>query len=372
MLRGSMAGGKLLILSVGYGQGHHSAARAMAEYYAEGGWKCTVIDPCAEAYPVLFRLTQAFYGFCVRKAPWLWGILYSLTGNADWAGMVRRPPFRALRSYIRRVLVEQSPDLILCTYPLFAYMLDEAEVKEGGVVPYAVVVTDAREISRPWMRSEAPLVLVPDSESRSRMMARYTLSNCAVVATGFPVRRCFGPAAERTAPGPEKINVVYGAYRRIRGVVNDIQALLGAFPQLKLTVLAGTRADVLERVFSAECSSGRLRVLAETKQMAKLLSAAHVYIGKAGAATVFECYASHTPVLVNYVLPGQEEGNLELLEDDGAGRHVESTAHLVSTLQQLVQDDALLWKKMSNAMRKAARSDGARQIARAIQQMYGI
>lgn len=367
-----MAGHRLLILSVGYGQGHHSAAWAMAEHYAAEGWECAVIDPCAEAHPVLFRLTQLFYGFCVRNAPWLWGIMYSLTGNADWAGMVRSPLFSTLRSYVRRVLDEQAPDLILCTYPLFAYLLDELKEKGAAVAPYAVVVTDAREISRPWMRSAAPLVLVPDSESGKRMRERYALSSAAVVAAGFPVRGCFAPFADRVAPGQFCINVVYGAYRRIRGVVNDIQALLSAFPQLKLTVLAGTQSTVLERVFSEECSCGRIRVLMETDRMAELLSAAHVYIGKAGAATVFECYATHTPVLVNYVLPGQEEGNLELLLDDGAGRHVESTAHLVATLRLLVQDDAAVWRKMRRAMQEASRSDGARQIDRTIQSFYGI
>lgn len=367
-----MAQGKLLILSVGYGQGHHSAARAIAEYYVAEGWECTISDPCADAHPVLFRLTQFFYQFCVRKAPWLWGVMYSLTGNADWAGMVQRPLFCSLRSHVCRLLDETSPDLILCTYPLFAYLLDDLKAKGETVAPYAVVVTDAREISRPWMRSEASLVVVPDSESGNRMRERYALSPCAVVATGFPVRSCFRPSAERTPPGSQEITVVYGAFRRIGGVVDDIRALLGSFPQLKLTVLAGERAGMLKRVFFAECSLGRLQVVAETNQMTDLLSAAHVYIGKAGAATVFECYASHTPVLVNYVLPGQEEGNLELLLDDGAGRHVESTSHLVATLQQLVQDDAVVWRRMSQAMQKAERSDGARRIARTIRQMYGI
>ena len=68
----------------------------------------------------------------------------------------------------------------------------------------------------------------------------------------------------------------------------------------------------------------------------------------------------------------REEGNLELLLDDGAGRHVESTAHLVATLRLLVQDDAAVWRKMRRAMQEASRSDGARQIARTIQSFYGI
>ena len=74
---------RLLVLSIGYGQGHHSAGAAIAEYYSSTGWEARMVDACSEACPFLFRLTQEFYRFCVRRAPWLWGVTYSLTDTAD-------------------------------------------------------------------------------------------------------------------------------------------------------------------------------------------------------------------------------------------------------------------------------------------------
>lgn len=362
---------KIMLLSVGYGQGHNSAAAAIEEHYADKGWDAVTLDICELAHPWLFRLTQIFYRFCVRRAPWLWGVTYSLTDTADWAAMVKRPFFRRMVHTMRREIEIWQPDAVLCTYPLFAYLLDVLHEAGVRVPPYAIVVTDAREISRPWMRSRAPRVFVIDPESQRRVVRRYALPAGMVRVSGFPVKKCFQQRRECVHLDTE-LRILYGAYRQTRGVVNDITALLSAFPQLKLTVLAGERSRKIRNTFSHECDSGRLVVLPHTNRMAELLRNSHFYVGKAGAATMFECYAARVPVLVNFTLPGQEQGNLELLVEDAAGCHVESTSHLIRTVQNLLEKDAEGWRLMCAAMQQSERYGGADKIARELDNMLNI
>ena len=362
----------LLILSIGYGQGHHSAAAAVQEYYAAQGWCARVADVCELAQPGLFRLTQHFYDFCVRRAPWLWGVTYSLTGTADWSVLVRNPLLRRGLACLRDMLREYSPELVMCTYPLFAYMLDELQQRGEHIPPYAMLVTDAIEISRPWMCSRCPLVLLPDSVSCRMVRERYGLREDAAVVSGFPVRTAFVPSTDRLPPGSEQLRMVYGAYRQTGGVLADIQGLLGTFSQLKLTVIAGRRARMLRRYFAAYCETGRLEVLASTARMPELLAESHFYVGKAGAATMFECYAAHVPVLVNFTLPGQERGNLDLLLQEGAGCHVESTAHLIATVQSLLCNGARGWMSLCAAMQQSGRIGGAAGVAQAVRKKFGI
>ena len=363
---------RLLVLSVGYGQGHHSAAAALAEHYTECGWDAQVADVCQMAHPWVFRITQLFYQLCVRRAPWLWGITYSLTDTADWCCMVRRRTFRGTIRCLRTLLRELQPDLIICTYPLFAYMLDKLKADGEQVPPYAVVVTDALEISRPWLLTQAELLLLPDEYSRLRVMERYALPAEKVAATGFPVRRVFSPSVKRTPPDDATLHVLYGAYRQTGGVVNDIAALLETFPQIKLSVIAGGRAAYLQTQFAPYCADGRLMIIDSTDDMAALLAESHLYIGKAGAATVFECYATVVPILINFTLPGQERGNLELLEKENAGIHVESTAHMVATVKRLLSNGALGWLECCQAMRRVNRSDAARRAACEIRSKLGV
>lgn len=361
---------RVLLLTVAYGQGHNSAATALAEEFKSRGWETSIADPCAQTSAVIFPLTRLFYRFCVRRAPWLWGIAYAQTETADWAHAVPQWPLSEITRQIETLLREQGPDVVICTYPLYAYMLDVLHRCGNFYGRYAVVVTDSLEISRPWMLSQAPLVFVPDEYSEQLVRNTYALSPDALRCCGFPVKRGFAVAEEVEGPSAEHLNIIYGAYRSTHGVRQDIDALLSSFPQLRLTVLAGSRADKLAAVFSDAVSGGRLKVLPSTSRMADLMHHAHFYIGKAGAATMFECYASQLPMLVNFALPGQERGNLELLLRDRAGCAVSSTADLISTIRLLMADGAHGRHMLRSNMKRADRADGAPRIADEIERRW--
>lgn len=349
---------KVLIFSVGYGQGHHSAALALAEVFAARGYACRVCDPCALARPRLFSWTQAFYRFCVRRAPWLWGITYAQTDTANWRKAVRMPLLGAVKLQIEQLLAAENPDVVICTYPLYAFMLDALQSEGSFHGRYAVVVTDALEISRPWLQSAAPLVVVPEALSAEKVRTQYGLSRETVKPLGFPVRRAFRESRRLSQPTAENLHIVFGAYRSTREVVRSVRALLSAYPKAHLTLLCGKRERRFRSLLAELCAAGSVDILASTERMAELLAESHLYIGKTGAATMFECYASRVPMLVHFALPGQEQGNMELLMHDGAGLCAQSPAELVGAVQLLLADDAARWRQMRAAM-AAAQYDGA-------------
>ncbi len=312
-------GKKLLLLSVGFGQGHHAAAAAAAEEFTTRGWQCRTVDPCREAHPFVFGISQAYYRFCVRRAPELWAVTYAMTDAADWTRCVRWPLLKEATEYIEQQLQEWQPDLVICTYPLFAYMLDAIAARSGRSHPYAMLVTDAIAVSSPWMKSRAPLVFVPDALTHAQVTARYGLPDERVIAAGFPVRHSFTPSS-LSAPTKQTLRILYACYISRRRSLEQVSAMLTAFPEAHITVLAGDFATLFHRHFAADVKAGRLTILQQTQEMPRLFATHHVYIGKAGAATVFEGYSARIPLFINYALPGQEQGNLELLERDGAGQ----------------------------------------------------
>lgn len=336
---------RLLLLTVAYGQGHNAAAAAIAEEFEARGWDTRTLDPCAMSSPAVFRLTQNFYNFCVRRMPWLWRVTYAQTDTADWAEGVRLPILRGCTRRLAEEVKSYAPDAIICTYPLYAYMLDDV----GITIPCAMVVTDAIEISRPWIKSHASLVCLPDAESYRLMEDRFGFFDSACT-TGFPVRRAFTPPQQRSLPTREDLGIVYGAYDSTRRVVDDLRCLLTAYPGCRITLIAGKRAARMRCLLSREVQSGRLRILDATNEMDVLFRNNHLYIGKAGAATVFEAYACHLPVIINYALPGQEQGNLQKLQQDGAGVYACGAPDLLHTIDTLLASGAARWQSMVAAM----------------------
>ncbi len=363
---------KILLLSAGYGRGHHSAAYALAEEMQRRGWIADVLDACAESSPLLFNLTRNFYRTCVRRLPWLWGLAYAQIDSANWAHLLRLPGISSSVEFLRRYLQSSRPQLVVCTYPLYAYMLD-AFAREGWFhTPYAVVVTDALSVNSAWILSQAPLICLPESDGCATLTRRFSISPTRVVASGFPVRSAFYPCPYLPTPKPngEGLHIVYGAHASLPRVRDDLAALLNAYPCCHITVLAEEREPHLRRILESESQNIPTSSLcfygADGADTAIPLRNAHLYIGKAGASSVFEAYSTCTPMLINYALPGQEEGNLQLLLRDGAGMRIGSTEELLLTMHRLMEHDANGLKRMRRAMQNANRGGGASGTADAL------
>jgi processive 1,2-diacylglycerol beta-glucosyltransferase len=68
-------------------------------------------------------------------------------------------------------------------------------------------------------------------------------------------------------------------------------------------------------------------------------------------------------MLVSQIVPGQEEGNYELIRRHDAGALAETPAEIVATLQRLFADDAAVWRRWRTNLKKIAHPAAARQIA---------
>lgn len=351
---------KALILTVGYGHGHYSAAKALEDGFIARGIKARVEDPCEADATGLYTLTKAYYKMCVRRMPWLWAMAYSQTETADWHNKVNWPLIRRATMHLADLIFSWKPDVVVCTYPLFAYMLDFFRQHFGCDVPYAVVVTDALEISKPWVKSHFDMLFVPDEYSREKLLDRYGLRPSRVFDAGFPVKKQFLSVSHKNVPDFQHLNVLYGVHINPARAVRQIRSIVETFPFSRVVVLAGPHQRYLMRKLKGLLIDRRLLVLDSSDKMHELLKEAHVYIGKVGAATMFECYACGVPMLANYALPGQEQGNLELLLLDECGLWVGGSDDICYTLSQLMSQGACLWQRMRNNMLAARkRSNGS-------------
>lgn len=362
---------KVLILTVGYGHGHRSAAEAIAERFQARGVSVRIEDPCEADTSGLYALTKEYYQFCVRRMPWVWSVAYSQTETADWHSKVKWPIVQRATSRLRDIILSRRPDVVVSTYPLFAYMVDYLRACGVCRVPSAVVVTDAIEISKPWVKADYDVLFVPDEFSADLLISRYGLHPEKVYAGGFPVRRAFLQPVEKERPGVGNLRILLGVHINPRNTVRLITEIHRQFPFARIVALAGTHYRALKKAFPGDAFSGKLKILESTDRMSDLLGTAHLYIGKTGAATMFECYATGVPLLANYALPGQEQGNLELLLRDDCGYWVDSVRDCCDKISELLDNGAYKWQCLRNNMlNKRSRVLGADLITDVIIEKY--
>jgi processive 1,2-diacylglycerol beta-glucosyltransferase len=356
----------VLILTAGYGEGHNSAARALAAAFAEHEEvEARLVDVFADYAPLVNDWSRQGYLRLINRAPRLWGACY------QWLDRSRMAPglFRLMAGHARllgRRLAAERPVALCCTYPVYPWLLQQLRARQA-VPPVFTVVTDALTINSLWFRAPSDRWFVTDPGSAECLVQRGTPPQ-AVEVSGFPVGLAFAdrPAGLRPAEGP-------GAVRRVLFMVNSgqtsavpltVRAILER-TECALTVTAGRNRGLQARLETLASSfPGRLQVLGWTDRIPELLMTHHVVVSKAGGATTQEAINALCPMIVSQVVPGQEEGNWELLRRHAAGIRAEGADEICTSLRRAFTDDGTLWNSWRRQLAALARPQAARVIAR--------
>lgn len=360
---------RILILTASYGEGHNSAARALRAAFAEHpGTEPVLVDLFADLAPRLDPLLRRAYLRMINHAPGLWRRAYGWLDRSPRAPLLFRPllPHRAA---LARLLAARRPDAVCSTYPVYPWLLQSLRARGIAVPPAYTVVTDALSINSLWHRAPADGWFVTDPDSAAHLRAA-GIPGDRVAVSGFPVALAF---ADRDASLQPPVPVA-GAPKRVLFMINSgrtgalatARALL-ARPDLRLTLTAG-RDDRLRRELEslARGAPATARVLGWTDRVPELLMTHHLVISKAGGATTQESINALCPMLVNQIVPGQEEGNWELLRRHGAGELATTPEAVLRAIDAAFADQGALWRRWRDGLRRLAQPAAARTIASAV------
>ena len=89
----------------------------------------------------------------------------------------------------------------------------------------------------------------------------------------------------------------------------------------------------------------------------------HLVGTKAGGARVQEALAAYCPLLLNQVIPGQEEGNARLVEQAGVGIVTQKEKHLAAAVEEVFAHKSRLWSEWHCNIQMAGHPDAALKVA---------
>lgn len=349
---------RILIVTAGYGEGHNSAARGLASAL-EGRAEVLVVDPCAEGAPELNEVLRHGYRTMTTYSPAVWDWVYRATERHDFSKEtfnVLRKPEGALAEKIESF----EPDAIISTYPLYPYFIERLRKRGRWKGLVFTVVTDSIEINNAWLQAPTDYWLVTDGVTRRKMMAK-GLPEGKVIETGFPVAPLFRSLEPLTSTSStDPFRVLYfttGRKPQLSSVAQPILECEGT----SLTMVLGGNVRRLYRA-AREIKKeypGRVRILGWSRKIPTHLCSHHLAVGKAGGATVHESIAASTPMLIHHLVPGQEEGNLELLRSIGGGDLADTPEKLKAKMQELLSNDCQEWKRWKRNLAKYSRPNSA-------------
>ena len=357
---------RLLILTAGFGEGHNAAARALSAEHESlhGSGSAPVIDALALAAPRLNAVSRRVYLRVINGWPAGWGALYRWLDRSRLvrAALGRSP---AEQRVLRDLIARQRPAAVVCTFP--GYMFTLAALARGGAVlpPAFSVVTDSISINSLWWRAGGRGWFVPNAATAD-VMKSAGVDPDRIDVTGFPVDPFFRRHEGEWMPpefGP-------GVQPRVLYIVNsgrsrapETAERLLRETDWEITCTVG-RDDELRRRLRDVAAGRRARteVLGWTNEIPRLLMTHHVVVSKAGGATTQEALAARCPMVVNQIVPGQEEGNYELLRRHGVGALATTPEQVLAALRAAFADGGAIWSGWRRAVAPLSRPRAAQEI----------
>ena len=358
---------KILILTASFGDGHNAAARNLREAIelATDRAKVEVVDLFESTYGALNTLLKQTYQGLVRYAPAVWSGVFSVLDNPT---LFRRQmdSMGKLREALAVLVQNTEPDVVVSTYPVYGNMIQDI-FREHAERPFRflTIVTDSISVCSAWYRAPSDLFLVAN-EPTAKVLIAAGVEPERVKAPGFPVSPIFGQEPKSFLPvprGSERRKVLYVINTGKAKAGKSIERLLKV-PDLDLTITVGRDASLKAKLTDRLRGYGdRVVLYGWTNQMPRLLMSHHLVIGKAGGATVQEAIAGQCPMIVNQVIPGQEEGNARLIEALDVGAIAESDKDVRDLVEEAFAHKARLWLQWRENLVKVSRPDAALRIA---------
>lgn len=355
---------KFLILTAGFGEGHNAAARGirdgLQQIAPEG--QTEIRDLFSETYGALNSLTCRAYLELIDRAPQIWSRIYRVIDRQTQFRAAFRA-FAPVRHRLAQIIARDQPHAIIAVYPAYAHFLDEILGPARGATPRRIVcITDSISINAIWFRCWADWFLVANKQSAD-VLIRTGVAREIVRVFGFPVSPSFATlVAARPAGPPWRILHMINAAKSSAPVLTE---KLNAVSSTELTVTVG-RDEKLRRAIEEVCarSSKRFAIVGWTDELPQLLGQHHLLIGKAGGATVQEAIAAKCPMIINQIVPGQEEGNAQIIAETNSGCIALSQDAAVNAVQNAIGNNGSVLKDWSASIAQISRPHAALDIAR--------
>src|SRR5512138_1066044 len=353
------------------GGGHRSAAEAVIEAlhleYGQG-FTAEMVDFFRDYAPPPFKHMPELYPEFV-KAPRLWqGAFYATDGRAR-VRAITASLWPVARAPARKLLRDHPADLIVTVHPV----ANTLALKALGPIrpPFYAVVTDMVTTHALWFDARADIIFVPTELARQRAVS-YHMPPQKIEIVGLPVadRYCqpHGNKVElRQALGwpiDKPMVLLVGGGEGMGPLGRNARAIDESGLDVALAVVCG-RNKKLEDALLAQPWENPAFIYGFSRQMPEFMRAADFIVTKAGPGTIAEALNASLPIILYSKVPGQEDGNVTLVEMEGAGVWAPKPQMVVRTLTRWISKPAERDLVIANA-RRIARPNAARHIAHVI------
>ncbi len=347
---------RVLILSCNTGEGHNSAARALADFFPEHGIECDIKDALAFWSPQKSKLISRGHVLIYRKFPKLFGVSYRFEEN--------HPPKDGDESLIYELVIRgcealdeflrvEPYDAVVCTHVFSAMMMTELKKRRKSGIKTYFVATDYT-CSPGVGQTVMDAYFIPHKQLIAEF-AENGLPVSRLVPSGIPVKKAFYNKTERarakkTLSLPQDKRIVLLMCGSMG--CGPIKELAEYLPQqlptdAMLVIICGNNTKLFRSLTKYQLPEN-LRVVGYTSRMPLYMDAAELILTKPGGLSTSEAAVKRLPMLFIDAVPGCETRNREFFTTLGCAETRDTALELCDAVCDYLE----IPEKLNNASQR--------------------
>ena len=361
---------KILILYAAYGGGHYSAAKSIKKHLDDNYEVQTEIIDCIEYInKVLNKVTTNAYKELAKKAPNLWGKVYS-NSQKGILGHVSSRTNKVMAIKLKNLIKEKKPDLVISTHPFSSQMVSYLKRKGKVSCKLCTILTDFAPHEQWLIGHEYTDGFFLLNYKMEKYLIEYGVAKNKVHVTGIPLSDKFFEKFDKNSIYDEfdlsktkPVILFFGGGEFGLGKDRPIQileALIHNLETYQIIAISGRNPKMnasFKDLVTRLNAENRVKVFDYTNKVPELMSISTIVVSKPGGLTTSESLASSLPMLVINPIPGQEEENAQFLEahnvavwlkkDDDPNKVISDLFNNTEKLNEMKKNAKLLAKKNS-------------------------
>jgi 1,2-diacylglycerol 3-beta-galactosyltransferase len=374
---------RILILMSSTGGGHRASAEALKAGFAErygDEFQVDIVDLLIDHLPWPLNRLPPLYPLLAHHTPWLWGLLFDSGNYPRSVRAIVNGLAQMTAAKIGQVIAEFSPDLLVSVHPLVHEFTLKALAHMGRSIPLATVVTDLASAHPLWFHPQVRLCCVASDETYQYGL-KLGLQPSQLRLTGLPIRPAFAqpPRARLVLRQELGLHADLPAALLMGGGdgIGPVAAIAEAVaqhlagkgkPTGQLVVICGRNQRLQSRLNQIAWPIP-LVVQGFVQNMPEWMAACDCIITKAGPGTIAEALVCGLPIIVSGFIPGQEEGNVPFVVNNGVGAFSKAPEEIAATVTRWFGPEAALRQQLAERARSLGHPQATFEIVELLAQL---
>ncbi len=353
---------KVLIFYASYGGGHLNAAKSINECI-KNNYKnidTELIDCIKYVNKTVDKITTSAYREMAKKAPWVWGTIYSNSQKGALAHLSSRSN-KVMAIKLLKLLREKKPDLIISTHPFSSQMCSYLKRKEKISCKIATIMTDFAPHDQ-WLVGNdfTDYFFVAHDKMKNYLISKAIPEN-KIHVTGIPISNRFLKTYDKkeilkefSLSEKRKTVLFFGGGEFGLGKSKTLQIFenfVNSNENIQIITISGKNQKMklgFEKIVQKYNAKDFVRILGFTNKVPELMHISDLVVTKPGGLTTSESLASHLPMLVINPIPGQEEENANFLESKNIAVWLKKSDDANKIIKNLLSDSNKLKNMKEN------------------------